>query len=75
MAATLPTLMQLLPPDDAAHRELVNLRYTPSGCHTGAHAPVAVGLSVGSTAVVNRYRIAYIADGAFERSVERAMAK
>ncbi|MCO5194191.1 MAG: nucleotidyltransferase domain-containing protein [Anaerolineae bacterium] len=76
LAATLPTLMQLLPPDDAAHRELVNLRYTLEADATLEHMRrLLSAYQLARTAVVNRYRIAYIADGAFERSVERAMAK
>lgn len=76
LATTLPTLMQLLPPDDAAHRELVNLRYTLEADVTLEHMRrLLSAYQVARTAVVNRYRIAYIADGAFERSVERAMAK
>jgi hypothetical protein len=76
LAGTLPTLTQLLPPDDAAHKALVDLHYTLNATVTREHLrQLLIAYRAARTAIVQRYRMAYIADGAFERSLEQALAK
>jgi predicted nucleotidyltransferase len=76
LASTLPTLTQLLPPNDAAHKALVDLHYTLDATVTRAHLKqLLVAYRAARAAIVQRYRVAYMADGAFERSLEQALAK
>lgn len=76
LAATLPPLLGLLPTDDAAHTGLVDLQYTQDAAVTVKHMRRLLdAYRAARAAVVQRYRIAYTADGAFERSLERALSK
>lgn len=76
MANSLPPLLALLPTDHTAYRNLVNLHYSLNVPTTIAHCKALFqNYRAARTAIVERLKLSYTADQAFERSLEKAMGR
>jgi hypothetical protein len=71
---TLPELLRLLPPEDAAHQRLINVQYTADTKVTLRHLKgLFEGYLEARSAVVRRHKLAFLADSAFENEIRRRM--
>lgn len=75
LALTLPPLLELLPPEHPAHRQLVQVGYSQAADSTRAQMVSLFDAYVAARdAVVQRYGMAFSADTVFENSLRRLIA-
>lgn len=76
LSLTLPTFLSLLPPDHSAHQQLIDIRYHRDASITLPHLRTLLDTYLAArSAIVERGRVAFIPDGAFERNMMRLLAR
>ena len=76
LAATLPPLLQALPPEHEAYQQLVSVQFNRDAQATLAHLRELMAAYLAArSAVVARYRLNFRPNSAFERNIERALKK